>query len=260
MTKFPANLPADLPENWRTMETVAPEGEDVGLTPQHGYNYLMKQVNAAQNAVNDAQKAINSITDTLTEVAQQSTSLEILNKIGNPSDSGDNTIFGKQNNLVKLTQREQIFNITSAQTVSTSTPNSPNEFSTTFSIPKNSKFVALAITNDYSNSQNSFDKLSIQIKMWDGNTKTYSCPFSVTASTAYNQKTNTIYLGIAVFDAKIMLLSIPTNFRISTDHNFGRFLDPNFPIKISDVKSVSISGTVNSDAVRNYKISAIYSQ
>ncbi len=43
-------LPADLPENWQTGQTVAPQGGDVGLTERHGYNYLMKQVNAAQTA------------------------------------------------------------------------------------------------------------------------------------------------------------------------------------------------------------------
>lgn len=43
-------LPADLPEDWQTGQTVAPQGSDVGLTERHGYNYLMKQVNAAQTA------------------------------------------------------------------------------------------------------------------------------------------------------------------------------------------------------------------
>ena len=45
-------LPADLPENWTYGQTVGPEGTDVGLTAQHGYNYLMAQVNAAQSGVN----------------------------------------------------------------------------------------------------------------------------------------------------------------------------------------------------------------
>lgn len=43
-------LPADLPENWTSEQTVAPTGEEVGLSNQHGYNYLMKQVNNAQKA------------------------------------------------------------------------------------------------------------------------------------------------------------------------------------------------------------------
>lgn len=45
-------LPADLPTNWTYGQTVAPAGSDAGLTEQHGYNYLMEQVNAAQEGVN----------------------------------------------------------------------------------------------------------------------------------------------------------------------------------------------------------------
>ena len=48
-------LPADLPENWALDQIVAPDGTSVGLTQQHGYNYLMEQVNAAiQAAVLDS--------------------------------------------------------------------------------------------------------------------------------------------------------------------------------------------------------------
>ena len=49
---LPSPLPADLPEDWQDSQIVAPEGVDVGLTEQHGYNYLMKQVNDAQRAAN----------------------------------------------------------------------------------------------------------------------------------------------------------------------------------------------------------------
>ena len=45
---LPYPLPADLPEDWTNDQIVAPNGADVGLTEQHGYNYLAKQVNAAQ--------------------------------------------------------------------------------------------------------------------------------------------------------------------------------------------------------------------
>lgn len=44
------SLPADLPEDWVENQIVAPEGQSVGLDQQHGYNYLMEQVNAAQTA------------------------------------------------------------------------------------------------------------------------------------------------------------------------------------------------------------------
>lgn len=46
-------LPADLPENWTDTQYVSPGGTEVGLTPQHGYNYLMKQVNNSQKAINE---------------------------------------------------------------------------------------------------------------------------------------------------------------------------------------------------------------
>ena len=48
-------LPADLPENWTSGQIVAPTGAEAGLDEQHGYNYLMRQVNNAQRAV----KALN---------------------------------------------------------------------------------------------------------------------------------------------------------------------------------------------------------
>ena len=44
-------LPADLPENWTAEQIVAPTGAEVGLNEQHGYNYLMRQVNNAQKAL-----------------------------------------------------------------------------------------------------------------------------------------------------------------------------------------------------------------
>lgn len=45
-------LPADLPENWNAGQIVAPTGEEVGLSHQHGYNYLMEMVNRAHKNVN----------------------------------------------------------------------------------------------------------------------------------------------------------------------------------------------------------------
>lgn len=49
-------LPADLPENWTSGQIIAPTGAEAGLDDQHGYNYLMKQVNNAQKAA----KALNA--------------------------------------------------------------------------------------------------------------------------------------------------------------------------------------------------------
>lgn len=44
-------LPADLPENWTSGQIIAPTGAEAGLDEQHGYNYLMMQVNNAQKAL-----------------------------------------------------------------------------------------------------------------------------------------------------------------------------------------------------------------
>lgn len=55
-------LPADLPENWQPNQIVAPNGTDVGETEQHGYNYLMEQVNNAHEAINGLVDYANSVT------------------------------------------------------------------------------------------------------------------------------------------------------------------------------------------------------
>lgn len=82
-------LPADLPENWTQGQTISPNGTETGLTEQHGYNYLMKQVNNTQTEV-------NNINDTLPDVAQQATVNEIKNKIGTESDADTQpTLFGR---------------------------------------------------------------------------------------------------------------------------------------------------------------------
>lgn len=56
-----APLPADLPEDWTSGQIVAPAGADVGLSEQHGYNYLMAQVNAAQRAANTLNEGFDDI-------------------------------------------------------------------------------------------------------------------------------------------------------------------------------------------------------
>lgn len=82
-------LPADLPENWTQGQTISPNGTEVGLTEQYGYNYLMKQVN-------DTQTEVNGINEALTDVAQQATVEDIKNKIGTESDADTQpTLFGR---------------------------------------------------------------------------------------------------------------------------------------------------------------------
>ena len=55
------SLPADLPENWTDSQYVSPGGTEVGLTPQHGYNYLSRQVNAVQKAAQEIDAAFEDL-------------------------------------------------------------------------------------------------------------------------------------------------------------------------------------------------------
>lgn len=89
-------LPANLPENWTQGQTISPNGTEVGLTEQYGYNYLMKQVNNTQTEV-------NNINTALTDVAQQATVNEINNKIGTEADADTQpTLFGRLAQLKKV--------------------------------------------------------------------------------------------------------------------------------------------------------------
>ena len=55
------SLPHDLPENWKETQYVSPGGPEVGLTKQHGYNYLMNQVNQTQLAVLQLDNALTHL-------------------------------------------------------------------------------------------------------------------------------------------------------------------------------------------------------
>lgn len=57
-------LPADLPEDWEANDIVAPDGADAGLSEQHGYNYLMEQVNNAQTALTEVGAAFSGLATT----------------------------------------------------------------------------------------------------------------------------------------------------------------------------------------------------
>ena len=62
-----SNPVADLPENWVNSEIVAPSGQSVGLTQQHGYNYLMSKVNEALTALGTVNDAFTPLLDTSDE-------------------------------------------------------------------------------------------------------------------------------------------------------------------------------------------------
>lgn len=54
-------LAADLPTTWQPQQIVSPDGVSAGLPQQYGYNYLMEQVNAAQQGVNALGESINGL-------------------------------------------------------------------------------------------------------------------------------------------------------------------------------------------------------
>lgn len=80
-----AKLPADLPENWTQGQIVSPNGTEVGLSEQHGYNYLMKQVNATQTEVNNVGSTIEAA---LKDVAKEASVQEVNTNIGKTTDVG----------------------------------------------------------------------------------------------------------------------------------------------------------------------------
>ena len=60
---FPTPFAADLPENWTQGQTVSPNGTEVGLTQQYGYNYLMQLVNSLASGLNGVNA--NTLLDSL---------------------------------------------------------------------------------------------------------------------------------------------------------------------------------------------------
>ena len=85
------NLPADLPEDWTSNQKISPNGTEVGLSEQHGYNYLMKQVNDTQNEVNNIGTTIEAA---LEDVALESSVQEVITTIGDTGDTGGSTVAG----------------------------------------------------------------------------------------------------------------------------------------------------------------------
>ena len=85
-------LPADLPENWQQGQTISPNGTEVGLSEQHGYNYLMRQVNAAQTAINTQEISMDGVNQTVDEINS---------KIGSSGDASSlASVFAKLNSLI----------------------------------------------------------------------------------------------------------------------------------------------------------------
>ncbi len=58
------SIESNLPTNWSWGQIVAPQGEDVGLTKQHGYNYLMQIVNKAFQHIKKINDAFGNLVPT----------------------------------------------------------------------------------------------------------------------------------------------------------------------------------------------------
>ena len=99
-----ANLPADLPTNWTQGQIISPNGTEVGLSEQYGYNYLNEQVNNTQTEV-------NSLSTAQTSTQQQVNSLNT--QVGNIQ--GQVTTQGQSITALQETTTSQGQSITSLQ-------------------------------------------------------------------------------------------------------------------------------------------------
>ena len=88
-------IEADLPENWVGANAITPSGTEAGLTPQHGYNYLMRKVNAALKAANFLNDAIENF-DPGTDVADASETEAGIIRVATQAEANA----GSANNLV----------------------------------------------------------------------------------------------------------------------------------------------------------------
>lgn len=79
-------LPQNLPTDWTYGQTVAPNGADVGLATQYGYNYLMSQVNAAQQAAQECGENFENAAGIV--VPSSAGNLAALSAAGDLQDSG----------------------------------------------------------------------------------------------------------------------------------------------------------------------------
>ena len=99
-----ANLPADLPTNWTQGQIISPNGTEVGLSEQYGYNYLNEQVNNTQTEV-------NSLSTAQTNTQQQVNTLNT--QVGNIQ--GQVTTQGQSITALQQTTTTQGQSITSLQ-------------------------------------------------------------------------------------------------------------------------------------------------
>ena len=231
--KLPENLPADLPENWQTNEIISPEGTEVGLTPQHGYNYLMKQVN-------DAQKSINNIVSAFGDVAQQSTSLDILNKIGNPTDTRNDTIFGKQNNANEFIKNALFWKFTQEKSVNIGSDYKKIPFDFTFNLPKESTFEAFVFKHIEQNNQ--YSQIEITKAEFDfGNAKIITARTYLPLIFSAYQKGDVLYISYGTARGLFSLLDSGIT---QNSNNITTIFNPACAIPLYGVNSIRITGNI----------------
>ncbi len=86
-------LPADLPENWLAGQTIAPTGGEVGLSPQHGYNYLMQQVNNAQTAAKELGTGLEGANGAIEELQENAGSFILMTESLPPAQRKAKTLY-----------------------------------------------------------------------------------------------------------------------------------------------------------------------
>lgn len=90
------NPTADLPTNWANGQIVAPAGQSVGLSQQHGYNYLMSKVN-------EALTDIGTINDAFTTTVP-SPSTTTPSAVGSTGAVGSSTLYARADHVHKAPQ------------------------------------------------------------------------------------------------------------------------------------------------------------
>ena len=79
------NINDDLPTNWSDDQVISPNGVEVGLTNQYGYNYLM-------NKINELIRVVNSITKSNISELIDYNKDDIDNSLSNISDKVNNIL------------------------------------------------------------------------------------------------------------------------------------------------------------------------
>ena len=120
------SLPADLPVNWTYGQTVAPTGAEAGLSEQHGYNYLMEQVNAAQRAASEIGEAFGNLSPSDIGAASDDVVTEIQNNL--TSHESDTAVHLRQLTCTKSGNVFQLTGLSGATGLVSCTFKAPSDY------------------------------------------------------------------------------------------------------------------------------------